>query len=111
MGGDLVPPVLDGQATFLADAVAHLPPEPWDATTWTSWTETLRTLTGRKGRTLFAPLRLANYRGGARAGAGGIAPVDRAGAGGDAAPVGCGVAQAWSSARNADLAKACRNTS
>ncbi len=59
VAGDLVPPVLDGQSDFLRDALAHLPPEPWDAATWSGWTETLRTLTARKGRALFQPLRLA----------------------------------------------------
>ena len=59
VAGDVVPPVLDGQADFLRDALAHLPAEPWDSTTWSAWTESLRTLTGRKGRALFHPLRLA----------------------------------------------------
>ena len=59
VAGDLVPPVLDGQADFLRDALAHLPDEPWDGQTWTAWTEALRSLTGRKGRSLFQPLRQA----------------------------------------------------
>ncbi len=59
VAGELVPPVLDGQGDYLRDALVHLPPEPWDAATWPGWTETLRTLTGRKGRNLFQPLRLA----------------------------------------------------
>ena len=59
VSGDVVPPVLDGQADFLRDALAHLPAEPWDATTWSSWTEMLRASSGRKGRALFMPLRLA----------------------------------------------------
>jgi glutamyl-tRNA synthetase len=36
-----------------------LPPEPWDNGVWKSWTEALRDATGRKGRALFHPLRLA----------------------------------------------------
>ena len=59
VSGDIVPPIQEGQAEFFREALAHLPPEPWDATTWSAWTENLKTLTGRKGRALFAPLRLA----------------------------------------------------
>jgi glutamyl-tRNA synthetase len=57
--GDVIPPVLDDQADFFRDALAHLPPEPWDGATWAGWTENLKTLTGRRGRALFQPLRLA----------------------------------------------------
>ena len=59
IGGEVVPPVQDGQSDFLRDALAHLPPEPWDAGTWGAWTDTLKTSTGRRGRALFQPLRLA----------------------------------------------------
>ena len=44
---------------FLAKAVALLPPEPWSTQTWASWTAGLKAETGRKGRALFHPLRLA----------------------------------------------------
>jgi len=44
---------------FLAEAAALLPPEPWDAATWKAWTDALKAATGRKGRALFHPLRLA----------------------------------------------------
>ncbi len=44
---------------FLTLAKALLPPEPWDDTTWSKWTDTLKTTTGRKGKALFMPLRLA----------------------------------------------------
>ena len=57
--GDVVPPVLDGQADFLRAALDSLPPEPWDGTTWAAWTDGLKEQTGRRGRTLFQPLRLA----------------------------------------------------
>jgi glutamyl-tRNA synthetase len=40
-------------------AAALLPPEPWDAQTWSRWTEALKRETGRKGRSLFEPLRMA----------------------------------------------------
>ncbi len=44
---------------FLAEAAAHLPEEPWDHATWGAWTGQLKAATGRKGRALFHPLRLA----------------------------------------------------
>ena len=44
---------------FLAETAEFLPPEPWDATTWSRWTDALKAATGRKGRALFHPLRLA----------------------------------------------------
>ena len=44
---------------FLAQALSCLPPEPWDATTWASWTNALKAQSGRKGKALFHPLRLA----------------------------------------------------
>ncbi len=59
VSGDFVPPVQDGEAAFLADALTHLPPQPWDTTTWSAWTRALKDATGRSGRPLFQPLRLA----------------------------------------------------
>ena len=53
-----VTPVME-DAAFLDKALAHLPPEPWDVTTWRSWTEALKQATGAKGRALYHPLRLA----------------------------------------------------
>lgn len=44
---------------YLAQAVAYLPPAPWDLTTWGVWTSALKAASGRKGRALFHPLRLA----------------------------------------------------
>lgn len=44
---------------FLSLAKALLPPEPWDENTWSHWTAALKGATGRKGRALFLPLRLA----------------------------------------------------
>jgi glutamyl-tRNA synthetase len=46
-------------AEFIAASKALLPAEPWDGTTWKTWTEAVKTATGRKGKTLFMPLRLA----------------------------------------------------
>jgi glutamyl-tRNA synthetase len=51
-------PLLDDRA-FLHQAAACLPPEPWSGATWSAWTAALKTLSGRKGRDLFHPLRLA----------------------------------------------------
>jgi glutamyl-tRNA synthetase len=56
---DIIPPVQDGEDAFLAEAASLLPAEPWDETTWKSWTAALRERTGRSGKTLFHPLRLA----------------------------------------------------
>ena len=53
-----VEPVVE-EASFLADAAALLPPAPWDEATWGSWTGAVKEATGRKGRALFHPLRLA----------------------------------------------------
>ena len=47
----------DGE--FLAEAAASLPEEPWDETVWPAWTAALKAKTGRKGKALFHPLRLA----------------------------------------------------
>jgi glutamyl-tRNA synthetase len=52
------PPAPDDQP-LLADALELLPPEPWDETTWAKWTDALKARSGRKGRSLFHPLRLA----------------------------------------------------
>ncbi len=59
--GEIEPPAweADADAAFLAEAAAALPKEPWDEKVWAVWTSNLKTLTGRKGRALFHPLRLA----------------------------------------------------
>ncbi len=46
-------------AAFLREAFDLLPEEPWDGGTFKAWTGALREKTGRKGKTLFMPLRLA----------------------------------------------------
>ncbi len=51
-------PVIE-DADFTAAAAALLPPEPWDHTTWGAWCDAVRQTTGRKGKALFHPLRLA----------------------------------------------------
>ncbi|MCI4677585.1 glutamate--tRNA ligase [Rhodoblastus acidophilus] len=42
-----------------AAAVAALPAEPWDETSWGVWTTAVKEATGLKGKALFHPLRLA----------------------------------------------------
>ena len=59
LAGTITPPVQPDEATYLAEAAAALPAEPWDAAIWPTWTATLKSNTGRKGRALFHPLRLA----------------------------------------------------
>ncbi len=57
--GPIEPVVIQEDVDFLASAASALPPEPWDQDTWRHWTNALKTATGRKGRQLFMPLRLA----------------------------------------------------
>lgn len=57
--GDIIPPVQEGEDAFLKEAASLLPPEPWDETTWKAWTTAVREKTGRSGKALFHPLRLA----------------------------------------------------
>ncbi len=46
-------------AAFLAEAARLLPPAPWDDEVWANWTRALGAATGRRGRELYLPLRLA----------------------------------------------------
>lgn len=57
--GPIEPVISEEDRDFLALAKAMLPPEPWDETTWSQWTDALKAATGRKGKALFLPLRLA----------------------------------------------------
>ncbi len=59
VAGSIVPPVIEGEGDYLRAALEALPPEPWSAETWPDWTGALKEATGRKGRALFHPLRLA----------------------------------------------------
>jgi glutamyl-tRNA synthetase len=59
VAGTIVPPLIEGERDFLRAALALLPPEPWGALVWAEWTDALKTATGRKGKPLFLPLRLA----------------------------------------------------
>lgn len=57
--GPVTSVIAEDDRDFIAVAVETLPPEPWDATTWDSWVAAIKAATGRKGRALFHPLRLA----------------------------------------------------
>jgi len=57
--GPIEPVVTQDDVDFLTAAASALPPEPWDQDTWRDWTNELKAATGRKGRQLFMPLRLA----------------------------------------------------
>ena len=51
-------PIIEDEA-FCRRAAELLPPPPWDENTWSAWTDAIKADTGRKGRALFHPLRLA----------------------------------------------------
>ena len=51
-------PVIEDSG-FLAQAAELLPPLPWDDSAWSAWTAAIKQMTGRNGRDLFHPLRLA----------------------------------------------------
>jgi len=53
------PRVADEDRDFVARAFAMLPEPPYDADTWSTWTNAVKEATGRKGRGLFMPLRQA----------------------------------------------------
>jgi glutamyl-tRNA synthetase len=55
--GPVTPAITD--AAFAAKAAELLPPEPWNADTWSAWTNAVKSATGRKGKELFMPLRQA----------------------------------------------------
>lgn len=43
----------------MREAFDLLPEEPWTATVWKDWTARVKDASGRKGKALFLPLRLA----------------------------------------------------
>ncbi|SNR80679.1 glutamate--tRNA ligase [Puniceibacterium sediminis] len=53
------PVVADEDREFIAQAMALLPEGPYDQDTWGKWTGAVKEATGRKGKGLFMPLRLA----------------------------------------------------
>jgi glutamyl-tRNA synthetase len=57
---DTAVPVVEPQdREFIATARSCLPEGPFDQEIWAQWTGRLKELTGRKGRSLFMPLRMA----------------------------------------------------
>lgn len=57
VSGPIVPVIED--PAFCARAAELLPPAPWNEETWSVWTNAVKAETGKKGRALFHPLRLA----------------------------------------------------
>ncbi len=57
--GPVAAAVDPADAAFIADAHAALAALPWEPGVWGAWTAALKTASGRKGRALFHPLRLA----------------------------------------------------
>jgi glutamyl-tRNA synthetase len=57
--GDISPPPSEDDQAFFAEALTTLPAEPWNGDTFAAWTQALKTATGRGGKKLFMPLRLA----------------------------------------------------
>jgi glutamyl-tRNA synthetase len=55
--GDVAPIIED--SAYLKLAAACAPEGAWDQSTWGAWTKRLKEISGRKGRELFHPLRLA----------------------------------------------------
>lgn len=55
--GEIDPVIADAELIEAAERV--LPDEPWNGGTWQAWTGRVAQATGRRGRDLFRPLRLA----------------------------------------------------
>jgi glutamyl-tRNA synthetase len=55
--GPIEPVIAD--AALCDKAAALLPAEPWDGSTWETWSGEVKGATGSKGKALFQPLRLA----------------------------------------------------
>jgi glutamyl-tRNA synthetase len=59
IAGKIIPVVTTEDREFVREAAKSLPAEPWDSTTWKTWTDALKLVSDRKGKQLFMPLRLA----------------------------------------------------
>ena len=57
VSGPLHPVIADKD--LCETAAGLLPPEPWDAATWSAWSAAVKDASGAKGKALFQPLRLA----------------------------------------------------
>lgn len=59
LNGRRTPVIADEDRAFVEEAFALLPEPPYLDSTWSEWTTAVKEATGRKGRGLFMPLRLA----------------------------------------------------
>ena len=59
INGPITPVVETDDADYIAQARTLLPDAPLDTESWSDWTGRLKDETGRKGRALFMPLRMA----------------------------------------------------
>ena len=57
--GEATPVVAAEDRDFVTQAFALLPEPPYSTDTWSNWTNAVKEATGRKGKGLFMPLRLA----------------------------------------------------
>ena len=57
--GPVTPVVSEDDRAFITQARDALPNDPWDDGVWDRWVAAVKAATGRKGRALFMPLRLA----------------------------------------------------
>lgn len=57
--GEANPIIAADDKDFIATALELLPSGSYDENTWGAWTKAIKDATGRKGKTLFMPLRLA----------------------------------------------------
>ncbi len=58
-GPGAVPDLTGEDLDFVRHAFDLLPPEPWDHATFKTWMDLTKAATGRKGKQLFLPIRLA----------------------------------------------------
>lgn len=59
---DIILEVEEEDKEYLQQAIDCLPENPWDEETWGQWTAKLKEISGRKGKSLFHPLRMALTR-------------------------------------------------
>jgi glutamyl-tRNA synthetase len=59
VNGDRTVTLDEADRGFVAEALALLGEPPYGADTWSAWTGAVKDATGRKGKQLFMPLRLA----------------------------------------------------
>jgi len=57
--GTIAPVIEEADAAYVGEALGALPEGGLDAGSWGRWTSALKASSGRKGRALFHPLRLA----------------------------------------------------